>query len=87
MVTRVATVAFQGIEAVQVDVQAQIAPGLPKFIVVGLPDKAVKEASERVRAALNARGSPCRPSASPSTWRRQTCPRREATTTFPSRWR
>jgi magnesium chelatase family protein len=56
MVTRVATVAFQGIEAVPVDVQAQIAPGLPKFLVVGLPDKAVKEASERVRAALTASG-------------------------------
>lgn len=56
MVTRVATVAFQGIEAVPVDVQAQIAPGLPKFLLVGLPDKAVKEASERVRAALTAVG-------------------------------
>lgn len=56
MVTRVATVAFQGIEAVPVDVQVQIAPGLPKFLVVGLPDKAVKESSERVRAALVASG-------------------------------
>ena len=37
MVTRVATVAFQGIEAVPVDVQVQIAPGLPKFLLVGLP--------------------------------------------------
>lgn len=34
MVTRVATVAFQGIEAVPVDVQVQIAPGLPKFLIV-----------------------------------------------------
>jgi magnesium chelatase family protein len=56
MVTRVATVAFQGIEAVPVDVQVQIAPGLSKFLVVGLPDKAVKESSERVRAALVASG-------------------------------
>ncbi|MBL8594025.1 MAG: ATP-binding protein, partial [Devosia sp.] len=56
MVTRVATVAFQGIEAVPVDVQVQIAPGLPKFFLVGLPDKAVKESSERVRAALYASG-------------------------------
>lgn len=56
MVTRVATVAFQGIEAVPVDVQVQIAPGMPKFLMVGLPDKAVKEASERVRAALVASG-------------------------------
>lgn len=56
MVTRVATVAFQGIEAVPVDVQVQIAPGVPQFILVGLPDKAVKESGERVRAALVASG-------------------------------
>ncbi|KFL27843.1 ATPase AAA [Devosia sp. 17-2-E-8] len=56
MVSRVMTVAFQGIEAVPVDVQAQISPGLPRFNIVGLADKAVKEASERVRAALFASG-------------------------------
>ncbi len=56
MVARVQTVAFLGIEAVPVDVQAHIAPGLPAFIIVGLPDKAVKEAGERVRAALTASG-------------------------------
>jgi len=57
MVTRVATVAFRGIEAVPVDVQAQIAPGLPNgLIIIGLPDKAVKESGERVRAALLASG-------------------------------
>lgn len=56
MVTRVQTVAFQGIEAVPVDVQVQIAPGVPKFLLVGLPDKAVKESSERVHAALYASG-------------------------------
>ena len=41
MVARVATVAFQGIEAVPVEVQVTIAAGLPAFTVVGLPDKAV----------------------------------------------
>lgn len=56
MVARVATVAFQGIEAVPVDVQAQIAPGLVALVIVGLPDKAIKEAGERVRAALHASG-------------------------------
>jgi magnesium chelatase family protein len=56
MVSHVTTVAFQGIEAVPVDVQVQIAPGLPKFIIVGLPDKAVAESSERVRSALHASG-------------------------------
>ncbi|RAI31861.1 YifB family Mg chelatase-like AAA ATPase [Rhodoplanes serenus] len=56
MVQRVTTVAFQGIEARAVDVQVQVAPGLPAFTVVGLPDKAVSEARERVRAALVASG-------------------------------
>ena len=45
MVQRVATVAFEGIEARAVDVQVQVAPGLPAFNVVGLPDKAVSEAA------------------------------------------
>ncbi len=56
MVERVATVAFEGIEARAVDVQVQVAPGLPVFNIVGLPDKAVSEAKERVRAALVASG-------------------------------
>ena len=56
MVQRVATVAFEGIEARSVDVQVQVAPGLPAFTIVGLPDKAVSEAKERVRAALIASG-------------------------------
>jgi magnesium chelatase family protein len=56
MVQRVSTVAFEGIEARAVDVQVQIAPGLPAFNIVGLPDKAVSEAKERVRAALVASG-------------------------------
>jgi magnesium chelatase family protein len=56
MVQRVSTVAFEGIEARAVDVQVQVAPGLPAFNVVGLGDKAVSEARERVRAALVASG-------------------------------
>jgi magnesium chelatase family protein len=56
MVQRVSTVAFEGIEARTVDVQVQVAPGLPAFAIVGLPDKAVSEAKERVRAALIASG-------------------------------
>ena len=56
MVQRVSTVAFEGIEAMAVDVQVQVAPGLPAFNIVGLPDKAVSEAKERVRAALVASG-------------------------------
>lgn len=56
MVARVATVAFQGIDVLPVDVQVQIAGGLPAFTIVGLPDKAVGESRERVRAALAAIG-------------------------------
>jgi len=56
MVARVSTVAFQGIEVVPVDVQVHIAGGLPGFAVVGLPDKAVAESRERVRAAISALG-------------------------------
>lgn len=56
MVTRVATVAFEGIEARAVDVQVQISPGTVAFTVVGLPDKAVGESRERVRSALVSSG-------------------------------
>ena len=56
MVTRVATVAFQGIDILDVDVQVQIGNGLPALTLVGLPDKAVAESRERVRSALHAMG-------------------------------
>ena len=56
MIARVSSFAFSGIDAVPVDVQVQVASGLPNFLVVGLPDKAVGEARERVRAALTAMG-------------------------------
>ena len=54
MLARARTVAFDGIEARIVEVQCALTPGLPNFTIVGLPDKAVSEARERVRAALNA---------------------------------
>ncbi|WP_142849294.1 YifB family Mg chelatase-like AAA ATPase [Telmatospirillum sp. J64-1] len=56
MVSSVKTVAFQGIEVLEIDVQVQLASGLPAFTLVGLPDKAVGESRERVRAALTALG-------------------------------
>ena len=55
-IARIRTFAFAGIEAVPVEVQVQISAGLPAFLIVGLPDKAVGEARERVRAALSAMG-------------------------------
>ena len=54
MVARAYTVAFQGVDARLVEVQCAVTAGLPAFSVVGLPDKAVSEARERVRAALTA---------------------------------
>jgi magnesium chelatase family protein len=53
MVARAYTVAFEGVEARQVEVQCAITPGMPAFSVVGLPDKAVSEARDRVRTALS----------------------------------
>ncbi|MBN9509235.1 MAG: YifB family Mg chelatase-like AAA ATPase [Alphaproteobacteria bacterium] len=55
-IARIRSFAFSGIEAMPVEVQVQIAPGLPAFLIVGLPDKAVAEARERVRASLTAMG-------------------------------
>ena len=56
MTTRTATVAFSGIDVLDIDVQVQVAAGMPAFTLVGLPDKAVGESRERVRAAFNAIG-------------------------------
>ena len=54
MVALAYTVAFDGIQARLVEVQCSVAPGVPNFTLVGLPDKAVAESKERVRAALAA---------------------------------
>ncbi len=54
MVARAYTVAFEGVDARPVEVQCALAAGMPGFTIVGLPDKAVSEARERVKAALAA---------------------------------
>ncbi|MBA3055824.1 MAG: YifB family Mg chelatase-like AAA ATPase [Sphingomonadales bacterium] len=56
MVALVQTVAYLGLEARGVEVQCQVAPGLPGFHLVGLPDKAVNESRQRVQAALASLG-------------------------------
>jgi magnesium chelatase family protein len=56
MVARVRTVAFHGVEVIAVEAQVTITSTVPVFTVVGLPDKAVAESRERVRAALSALG-------------------------------
>lgn len=54
MVAHCYTVAFEGIEARLIDVQCSVVPALPSLTIVGLPDKAISESKERVRAALSA---------------------------------
>src|SRR5574344_651312 len=56
MLSRVNTIAFNGLETLDVDLQLQISSGLPSFSIVGLPDKTIAESKERVRAALNSLG-------------------------------
>ena len=50
---KIQTVAFEGLLARRVEVQCAVTQGLPGFSIVGLPDKAVSEARERVRTALS----------------------------------
>jgi magnesium chelatase family protein len=52
MAARIVSVAFEGVEARRVDVEVQKVGGASAFVVVGLADKAVGEARERVRAAF-----------------------------------
>lgn len=56
MVALVKTVAYLGLEARSIEVQCQVAAGIPRFAIVGLPDKAVSESRERVQAALASMG-------------------------------
>ncbi|MEQ8168812.1 MAG: YifB family Mg chelatase-like AAA ATPase, partial [Candidatus Eremiobacterota bacterium] len=53
MIAIVKSGVLQGVDAFMVDVEVDISHGLPAFNIVGLPDVAVKEAKERVRAAVN----------------------------------
>jgi magnesium chelatase family protein len=50
------TVAFNGIEVIEVQVQVSISQGMPAFIICGLPDKAVNESRDRIRSALASLG-------------------------------
>lgn len=56
MQASIKTVAFVGVSAIEIDVQIQIINGLPAFTIVGLPDKAVAESRERIRASLFSMG-------------------------------
>lgn len=56
MIAHIPTVAFSGVEVLPIEVQVQVSSGLVAFTIVGLPDKAVAESRERVRAALHSMG-------------------------------
>ena len=52
MVNKIITGAVDGVDGTLVIVEVDISPGLPGTEIVGLPDSAVKESRERVRAAI-----------------------------------
>jgi len=56
MLAKVISCAVVGLEGAIVEVEVDISPGLPSFTIVGLPDTAVQEARERVRAAIRNSG-------------------------------
>ena len=56
MLAKVISCALVGLEGAIVEVEVDISPGLPSFTIVGLPDAAVQEARERVRAAVRNSG-------------------------------
>src|SRR5918911_935147 len=57
MLAKVFSCAVVGLEGVPVEVEVDISQGLPSFQIVGLPDAAVQEAKERVRAAVKNSGA------------------------------
>ncbi len=65
---RTAAVALVGLEGALVEVEADISPGLPVFLIGGLPDAACRQSADRIKAAAANR--------SRSTCHRRGCPRR-----------
>jgi magnesium chelatase family protein len=61
VLARVFSAALVGVEAALIRVEVDVAPGLPAFSTVGLPDSAVKESRERVRTAIRNAGFPFPP--------------------------
>ncbi len=86
MLAKLNTFALVGIEAVPVDVEVDVSAGLPKTILAGLPEAAVREGVNRIERALFNLGYERHPGARSSIWRRRTYPRRRRLLTCPSRW-
>src|SRR5262249_10614223 len=57
MLAKVYSCAVVGLEGLPVEVEVDISQGLPSFLIVGLPDAAVQESKERVRAAVKNSGA------------------------------
>src|SRR4030065_1963033 len=51
-ISKINSAAVVGLDATPVEVEVDIGAGLPQFLIVGLPDKAIEEAKERVRSAI-----------------------------------
>ena len=56
MISRITTATVYGIDGIKIDVEVDLSYGLPAFNIVGLPETAVKESKERVRAAIKNAG-------------------------------
>ena len=56
MLTKLKSIALIGIQGYQVEVQVDVTNNLPKWEIVGLPDASVREAKERVKAAIKNSG-------------------------------
>ncbi len=84
MLAKVLSGALLGIDAYPVEVEVDIAQGLPQFATVGLPEGAVKEAKDRIKSAVKNSGYEFPPAASPSIWPPPTSARTERPSTC--RW-
>ena len=58
VLARVTAAAVVGVDAVPVQVEVDVAPGLPGMTIVGLPDTTVRESRDRVRSAIRNSGFP-----------------------------
>ena len=56
MISKITTATVFGIDGIKIDVEVDLSYGLPVFNIVGLPETAVKESKERVRAAIKNAG-------------------------------
>ena len=82
---KVHSAAVLGMDAYKVEVEVDTSLGLPTFDLIGL-DSALREAKERVRAALKIQAASCPPGVLPSIWPRQTGKRKVQPLTCPLLW-